>query len=438
MTKNIVICCDGTGQEFDVKRSNVVRLFSVLDHSNPNTQIAYYDPGLGTIPAPSALTRITRQLTLWAGLAAGYGLLDSVSRAYGFLADRYEEGDRIYLFGFSRGAFTVRVLAGLLHRIGVLHPWAKNLIPYALKLYEPHYTQIEDDKKREEASRVAGEFRDLFCRTGKVDIRFLGLWDTVKAFGIFTPWSLPHTRHNSDVRTVRHALGLDEHRRSYAPTSWGGLDDYLEEQPAPSEQDVKEVWFAGCHSDVGGGYCEEESGLSWIAFKWMIDEVRKCCHDDDKLRFIDEKDIERKLDLKIKSRLPIKLNDKLNECYWKLHQSRSRGWAFLDHLPRPELENAPKRSAHQREHLKPELPVPLGWPKHPLRFRPVIIHRDIEQFKRHGKVFIHTSVQNLIQSGQYHPLEVGKLIVDQKRVQSGESHLKVGELIVVFDDEDSA
>jgi uncharacterized protein (DUF2235 family) len=404
MDKNIVICCDGTGQELDVQRTNVVRLFSVLDLSNPNAQIAYYDPGVGTIPVPGALTWVSRQLTLNAGLLAGYGLLDNVSRAYSFLVDRYEEGDRIYLFGFSRGAFTVRVLAGLLHRIEVLHPTAKNLIPYALKLYEPHYTHY-DAKKREEFRSVTGEFRDFF-RTRKVDIRFLGLWDTVKAFGIFWPRSLPHIRHNPDVGIVRHALALDERRRSYLPTTWRGLDGYLEE-PVPSGQHVKEVWFAGNHKDVGGGHPEKESGLSWISLKWMIDEVRKCCRE---LRFIDEKDIEKKLDLTIKSRLPTDL-DELDKPYWKLHPSPSPGWRLLDLAPRPELENAPPRSTNQREHLEPGSPVPVGWPKRKLRFRPITGRRHIEQFKRGNNILVHKSVRKLIQSGKYQ-LKVDNVVFD--------------------------
>jgi len=293
------------------------------------------------------------------------------------------------------------VLAGLLHRIGVLRPAARNLIPYALELYKPHYTRIKDDKKREEASRVAGEFRDALCWPGRAEISFLGLWDTVKAFGLFWPRSLPHIRHNPDVGIVRHALALDERRRSYVPTSWGGLDDYVEEL-APSGQDVKEIWFAGSHSDVGGGHCEEESGLSWFSFKWLIDEARKCSPE---LRF--EKD---KIADMLRSGITIRPQVDLDKRYWKVHQSRTALWWFVDQIPRPELTNAPPRSANQREHLKPGLSVPVGWPKHSFlrAFWPTTGHRHIEQFKRGGKVLIHKSVQALVQSGKY-PLKVDNL-----------------------------
>ena len=271
--KNIVVCCDGTGQKLDVARSNVVRLFGALHRSNPDVQVAYYDPGVGTMPATAALTPVSRRLTLRAGLVAGYGVLDSVAKAYGFIVDRYVPGDKIYLLGFSRGALTVRLIGGLLHRIGVLRPDARNLIPYALELYEKHYTHMRDKDERRQASVVNKEFRDLFWAKGDVNIRFLGVWDTVKAFGIFRPRSFPHLRHNPSVKTVRHAIALDERRRSYMFTSWGGLRDYVEADP-PTGQCVKEVWFAGDHRDVGGGHPEQESGLSWRSFRWMAGEAR--------------------------------------------------------------------------------------------------------------------------------------------------------------------
>lgn len=92
--KNIVVCCDGTGQELDVRRTNVVRLYDVLDRSDPEQQVDYYHPGIGTMPATGALTSVTRTVTRWAGLLAGYGLLDIVAKAYGFIVDHYGPGTR--------------------------------------------------------------------------------------------------------------------------------------------------------------------------------------------------------------------------------------------------------------------------------------------------------------------------------------------------------
>jgi hypothetical protein len=167
----------------------------------------------------------------------------------------------------------VRVLAGLLHRCGLLRQEFANLIPYALDLYRPHKAQAD----------VVAEFRELFARDCRV--HFLGLWDTVKAFGILWPRSLPHLRFNDSVEVVRHALALEERRLPYAHTTWGGVDSdgretrsWIGAGTAPrfvrSGQDVKEVWFAGCHSDVGGGTHESQGSLYKQPLEWMIREAQ--------------------------------------------------------------------------------------------------------------------------------------------------------------------
>src|SRR6476469_3596090 len=115
MAKNIVICCDGTGNQYSGKNTNVIKLYSTLDLADNTQQIAYYHPGLGTMGAASALTRLAKWWTKVKGLAFGYGLTADIGDAYKFLMDYYEQGDRVYLFGFSRGAYTVRALSGMLH-----------------------------------------------------------------------------------------------------------------------------------------------------------------------------------------------------------------------------------------------------------------------------------------------------------------------------------
>ena len=389
--KKLVICCDGTGQKLDVQRSNVVRLFSVLDRANPAEQMAYYDAGVGTMPATGALTFVSRRLTLWSGLLGGYGLLDRVSNAYGFIVDAYRDGDEIYLFGFSRGALTVRMVAGLLHRVGVLRREAKNLIPYALELYRRHYTHIADRSQRQLVRGVNAEFRRAFSvSTEPVNIRFLGLWDTVKAFGVFRPQSFPHLRHNPDVRVVRHALALDERRRSYMFTSWGGLSHFVEEGP-PADQSVKEVWFAGSHRDVGGGHPDSESGLSWLAFRWMVGEARhaELKLDDDKLR----------------ENMPAALASPeaaiLRDHFFTVHDSRTSLWRAIDVVPRIELANAPPRDANTREHLEDGLPVPVGWPKRPFRFIPITGERHPGVYRREGPLLVHWSVRPFVTAGRY-------------------------------------
>src|SRR5215510_656409 len=130
--KNIVICCDGTANEFARDRTNVVRLFYVLKQETMS-QVVYYHPGLGTIEPPGALTIWERLGTRLLGLAFGYGLKADVRDAYVFLMNNYKEGDRIFLFGFSRGAYPVRAVAALIHAYGLIPPGNEPLVPYAVR-----------------------------------------------------------------------------------------------------------------------------------------------------------------------------------------------------------------------------------------------------------------------------------------------------------------
>ena len=134
MAKNIVICCDGTGNEFGDSNSNVVKLYSAL-LIDGRRQIGYYHPGVGTMGAPTAHNKFTKAWSVIMGLAFGAGLLANVGDAYRYLMNVYEDGDNIFLFGFSRGAYTVRVLGGILHMFGLLHPGNDGLIPYIIRLY---------------------------------------------------------------------------------------------------------------------------------------------------------------------------------------------------------------------------------------------------------------------------------------------------------------
>jgi uncharacterized protein (DUF2235 family) len=395
--KNIVVCCDGTGQKLDVARSNVVRLFSALDRSNPDRQVAFYDPGVGTMPATAALTTVSRWLTLKAGLVAGYGVLDNVAKAYGFIVDRYVPGDQIYLLGFSRGGLTVRLIGGLLHRIGVLRPDARHLIPYALELYGKHYTLMCDKDKRCQARAVNKEFRELVSAEAPVPIRFLGVWDTVKAFGVFRSRSFPHLRHNPSVQTVRHAIALDERRRSYMFTSWGGLRDFVEAGPPP-QQDVKEVWFAGDHSDVGGGHPEQESGLSWRSLQWMVGEARLAG-----LKF-------NEVELAKKIRAALQSGSTRDHEFFKCHESRTWGWRLLDLVPRWEVKNAPKRPSDASLPEEGDLPVPLGFPEYEFTLQPTTGHRDPKLYRRVDPkadssvgrpLLLHWSVEPLVKNRRY-------------------------------------
>jgi uncharacterized protein (DUF2235 family) len=141
--KNLVICCDGTGNEISENISNVLKLYRMLRKTGKTEphQIVFYDPGVGTLARPDPWRKVWQDTITILGLATGYGLDDNVLAAYEFLINNYEEGDDIYLFGFSRGAYTVRVLAGLIHKVGLLSPPQSNVAGAGLTTYTngPNY-----------------------------------------------------------------------------------------------------------------------------------------------------------------------------------------------------------------------------------------------------------------------------------------------------------
>lgn len=254
MGKNIVVCCDGTGNEFGESKSNIVKLYKMLVHDD--SQVAYYHPGVGTMGARSALTGITRWWTKVIGLAFGYGISDNIADAYQFLMRTFQPTDNLYVFGFSRGAYTARALCGMLHIIGLLREDNEGLIPYAIRMI----------KQKKIDFGVAADFKKTFCRDCKP--HFVGVWDTVSSVGwVYDVAHFPGTKatHNPDLRIIRHAVSIDERRAFFRQNLFG--------PPHDPQQDIKELWFAGVHSDVGGSYPESESQLSKIALQWMVCEA---------------------------------------------------------------------------------------------------------------------------------------------------------------------
>ena len=134
MAKNIVICCDGTGDEYGDHNSNVVQLYRALVIDGKR-QVGYYHPGVGTEGSPTSTNKLKAAISVFTGLAIGAGILDNVSDAYRYLMNLYEQGDNVYLFGFSRGAYTARAIAGVLHMFGLLCPGNEGLIPYVVRMY---------------------------------------------------------------------------------------------------------------------------------------------------------------------------------------------------------------------------------------------------------------------------------------------------------------
>jgi uncharacterized protein (DUF2235 family) len=303
--RNIVILCDGTGNEISENISNVLKLYRCL-RKTPKTsprQIVFYDPGVGTLSQPGTWNKLRQDFIAILGLATGYGLDDNVLSAYGFLANNWREGDHVYLFGFSRGAYTVRVLAGLIHKVGLITPEQINLAGSGLIAYKQFSTEapdhgidlrtLTDAGGDEDGPQPIGKFdnaaqfaRITSSRTPTID--FIGVWDTVASvivprwdrwFLIFTLEELAFTLQNPSVKAFRQAISIDERRRMFRLKKWDDPQTFLSNpwmDPGKGKpQDILQVWFAGVHADIGGGYKEAESAISKYPLLWMIEEARK-------------------------------------------------------------------------------------------------------------------------------------------------------------------
>ena len=268
MPKNIVLLSDGTGNSAaKAHRTNVWRLYRALDLTQGD-QIALYDDGVGSqefLPF-----RIL-------GGVFGWGLKGNVLDLYSFLCQNYEEGDRIYVFGFSRGAFTARVLAGLVCHQGLRQGLSRKEQDEAVK---EAYTAYRKDRfpwgPKQFVKKLMGHPPSPLQKAKHApDITAIGVWDTVDAYGMpideltlawdyfihtlrFTDLNLP-----PNVKNAYHALAIDDERQTFHPTLWN-------EQGEPPGK-IEQVWFAGAHSNVGGGYPKDE--LALVALDWMISHV---------------------------------------------------------------------------------------------------------------------------------------------------------------------
>jgi uncharacterized protein (DUF2235 family) len=261
--KKIVVCCDGTGNEFGHANSNVVKLYTAL--AIDNSQVGYYHPGVGTMEDASEHHVWARNWSLIKGLAFASGFKENVLDAYRYLMTIYNDGDQVFLFGFSRGAYTVRALAGLLDGYGLLCSGNEGHIPYAWRMYTDQLKNRDQHAMDLAPDSTAAAFKQTFSRKDFF-IHFVGIWDTVSSVGwITTPLRLFNVARNPTIRVGRHAISIDERRCFYVDNLWG--------EPYPG-QDIVQLWFAGAHSDVGGSYMQCESGLSNIALEWMIDQAK--------------------------------------------------------------------------------------------------------------------------------------------------------------------
>jgi len=264
--KRIVVCCDGTwnrpgnkdrGQRVE---TNVEKIYKAVEsESSGIPQIKFYGPGVGTGFA------ITDQLL---GGGTGMGIDRNIQDAYKFLMWSYEPGDELYLYGFSRGAYTVRSLAGLIRNCGIMKPNYMHLIPDAYQLYRDRTELTHPDSDPMKA------YKRSYSIEPETKIKLMGVWDTVGALGIPLPWFAWWNRKylfhdvklGSHVKYAYHALALDERRRIFMPALWEVNKNALQDEGQICEQ----VWFPGVHGNVGGGYLD--CGLSNIALKWMMDK----------------------------------------------------------------------------------------------------------------------------------------------------------------------
>jgi uncharacterized protein (DUF2235 family) len=270
--KRLVICCDGTWQRlYGGALTNVAltaRAVASRD-AQGHPQIVFYSEGVG-----ASLSG----LSLWQGMT-GADLDDNLLEAWLFLNLNYEPGDQIYLFGFSRGAYTVRSLAGLLRKIGVLRRAHVDKAREALDLYRAR--EIAADSPETERFRTAHAIAwprlaaPFTAPPFDLRIRYLGLWDTVGALGIPRVLPVPvglnksyefhDTALSRSVQSARHAVAIDERRAAFAPTLWSNADAFNSPGAPPR---VLQMWFPGDHGGVGGG---EARGLSNCALMWVLE-----------------------------------------------------------------------------------------------------------------------------------------------------------------------
>ena len=259
MPRNLILCLDGTSNRFKRDNTNVLKWFAMLSRSGEN-QVLYYQPGIGTSTPLGIYGRITRRVIRLLDLAFAILLKQHVCDAYRFLMRTYKPGDRIYIFGFSRGAYTARVLAGMIHAVGLLSAHNDEMLEYAWDIYKRF-------PEGDEGWKQVARFNKIFgARDPDPKIELLGLWDTVSSVRYMgRDLNFRHTRDNPSVLHVRHAIALDERRAYFRQNTWKTATEV-------PRQDPREVWFSGVHCDVGGGYFAQESGLANVALKWMRDE----------------------------------------------------------------------------------------------------------------------------------------------------------------------
>jgi hypothetical protein len=274
VAKNIILLSDGTGNgASSAFKTNVWRLYQALDICPPPPsgleQVVFYDNGVGTE-------------------TPGIGVARNVKSLYTFLCRNYDPGDNIFLFGFSRGAFTVRILAGLILRCGVVTAPSEDELEQRVKLAYAEYKRdaarratatrpwlimghlLGGSQKGRDTDRVGFNFKQHFPR-----ITFIGVWDTVDAYGMpidelkegidryVWPMTLADRQLSDNIDRACHALSLDDERPTFRPVLWT--------DPTKFPERLSQIWFAGVHANIGGGYPDD--GLAYVTLQWIMDEA---------------------------------------------------------------------------------------------------------------------------------------------------------------------
>ncbi|AZZ37448.1 hypothetical protein CIK05_11805 [Bdellovibrio sp. qaytius] len=375
MSKNILIFSDGTGQKAGIsseeRQTNVFKIYRSVrcgpdSPIDPAQQVSFYDPGIGTLPEGLGyIEGLWRKIYNLISQATGYGITLNIIECYSQIIQLWRPGDRIYLVGFSRGAYTVRCVAAVLSMCGVPtrlskdvpmkydEKTARKLAKEAVKKVYQHVSSPKDEKYLPQRNILAKQYRDKYAsgdfEKSNAAPYFIGVFDTVAAlmnktmmFGLaffilvligglslissksieisfwcafgwiaalsvvgvvsalllnnlkfsfkLPGYSFFQTLHcnpaqiqfydnelNSNIQFARHAIAIDEHRASFDRVPWGSKSEKVPERAGHISW-LKQVWFAGNHSDIGGSYSENESGLSNISLKWMADEMKTLPH----------------------------------------------------------------------------------------------------------------------------------------------------------------
>ncbi|MDP3642917.1 MAG: DUF2235 domain-containing protein [Bacteroidota bacterium] len=268
--KRIAIFCDGTwntpdeSKDGNLCQTNVVKMANALlpASTDGTAQLLYYDTGIGS--EGNLIRRVIDGAT-------GNGISENILQAYRFIINNYEPGDELFFFGFSRGAFTVRSITGLIRNSGILKIANLDQVSRAFSIYRSRKPDLQP------RAIEATLFRKTFAVEDVTTIKFIGVWDTVGSLGnplflkgILSKSNQFHdTNLSSKINYAFHALAIDEKRKNFEAALWN-------QQPESTGQVLEQVWFPGVHSDVGGGYPEPETGLSDISLQWMLGKAQSC------------------------------------------------------------------------------------------------------------------------------------------------------------------